>query len=281
MRLLLRTARSHPVVAYFVLAFAISWAVWIPMAAAGMRVYQGSEWPTHWPGLFGPLVAAFVVTAVVAGRAGVMDLLKRMVRWRAHPGWYLVALSPLLFYGLAALAMGLGGQGWPNLDDLGLFSGLPAVGALGIWVLLLGTSFGEETGWRGFAVPQLQKTRGLLSSALIVGVLWALWHLPSMLVIENYRQLGLQVLPGFLLGIVAGSIFLAWLYNHSGASILLVAIWHATFNLVSGTAAAQGLVAAIVSTGVMAWASLIVLHELWKWRQRRNARPSARSRAAV
>jgi len=73
-----------------------------------------------------------------------------------------------------------------------------------------------------------------------------------------------------MFGIVAGSIFLAWLYRASGDSVFIVAVWHATYNLVSGTAAAHGLVAAVVSTAVMMWAALIVIAELWKWRRTRR-----------
>lgn len=280
MAAVLRFARAHTVVSYFLLAYAISWAFWVPMAAVGVRVYQGSGWPTHWPGLFGPLLAAAVMTAAIGGRKGVGDLLHRIVRWRVHPIWYLVAFSPLALFCVAALTMWLMGQGWPDLGELGRFSGLPTVAAALMWVLLLGNGLGEEAGWRGFAVPELHRRHSLLATALIVGVLWAGWHTPSLFVIENYRQLGLSMLPAFLLGIVSGSVFLTWLYVHARSSILIVTLWHATYNLVSGTAAAHGLVAAIVSSGVMAWAAVIVAVELWTWWQGRHrgaASPKPRS----
>jgi len=146
-----------------------------------------------------------------------------------------------------------------------MFSSLPVVAAPVMWLLLLATSYAEETGWRGFAVPQLLKNRSLLTTALIIGILWACWHVPSMFVIENYREMGTNFLPGFFIGIIAGSIFLAWLYQASGGSIFIVSVWHATFNLFSGTAAAHGLVAAIVSTGVIAWAFLIAVLEVRTW----------------
>ena len=265
--------RRHSVVAYFVIAYLISWAIWIPMAALGARVYQGAAWPTHTPGLVGPIAAAFVMWAVVGGRPAIKDLQRRMVRWRVAPRWYLVAVSPLAFFAIAAVAMAASGQGWPDLAELGSFSGLPTVAAPVMWLLLLVAAYMEETGWRGFAVPQLLKSRSLLTTALIVGILWASWHLPSMLVIENYRELGAGFLPGFVIGIVAGSVFLAWLYRASGGSILIVSVWHATFNLFSGTAAAHGLVAAVVSTGVMLCAVVVVGLEVRAWmRSRRSLR---------
>jgi membrane protease YdiL (CAAX protease family) len=138
--------------------------------------------------------------------------------------------------------------------------------------LLIVLAFGEEIGWRGYAVHNLLERHGLLATALIVGVFWAAWHLPSFFVIENYKELGAAILPMFFLGIVAGSVFLAWLYRASGGSILICALWHGTYNLVSGTAAAHGMVAAVVSTGVMAWAGVIVVIELWRQRRSGSSR---------
>ena len=270
--------RRHSVVGYFVIAYAFAWAIWIPMALTGTIVRQGSAWPNHIPGLFGPMVAGFAMSALVAGRAGVADLVGRIFRWRVKVRWYLAALSPAAFFGVAAVVMAAMGQGWPDLGELGRFSSLPVLWPPLMWIaLLVLNSFPEEIGWRGFAVPQLLKTRSLLTTALLVGVLWALWHVPSMFVIQNYRELGLSVLPAFFPGIVAGSIFLAWLYRSSGGSVLVVAVWHATYNLFAGTAAAHGLVAAIVSTGVMAWAALIVVVEIRAWLRgrRRQPRPQA------
>jgi membrane protease YdiL (CAAX protease family) len=90
-------------------------------------------------------------------------------------------------------------------------------------------------------------------------------------VLDTYRALGSAILPGFVLGIVSGSIVLAWLYNRSGRSILAVALWHGSYNFFSGTAAASGLVAAVVSTAVMLWAVVLVVLEL---RARRHHQPS-------
>jgi membrane protease YdiL (CAAX protease family) len=262
MHRLLAAMRRHTLVSYFVIAFAFSWAIWIPMAVMGARAYQGSAWPNHITGLFGPLVAAFVMSAVVAGGIGVKDLVSRMFRWRVPVRWYVVALSPLAFFAVAAVGMAATGRGWPDLAELGKFSSLPVVAAPVMWLLLLVTAYAEETGWRGFAVPEMLKRTSLLNTGLVIGLLWVLWHVPSMFVIENYRQMGLAIVPTFTLGILAGSILLAWLYRASGGSVFIVAVWHATYNLVAGTAAAHGLVAAVVSTGVMVWAVVIVIVEI-------------------
>jgi hypothetical protein len=120
---LIERVRRHPVVAYFVLAYAVSWSVWIPMALANVRVRQGDPWPTHVFGLVGPAVAAVVMTAVLDGRAAMRDLLTRTVRWRADPVSYLAALSPIGLFVLAALTMAATGRGWPDLSAFTKFSG--------------------------------------------------------------------------------------------------------------------------------------------------------------
>jgi membrane protease YdiL (CAAX protease family) len=271
MKGLIALARRHTVITFFVIAYTFSWAIWIPMALAGARAAQGQPWPNHLPGLFGPMVAAFIMSAVVAGRFGVLDLLKRMSQWRVATRWYVAALSPLGLFAVAAIALAASGRGWPDLAEMGKFSSMPVVAAPVMFVFLLVTAYAEETGWRGFAVPEMLRKRSLLTTAVVIGLLWVLWHVPSMFVIENYRQMGLAIVPTFTVGIVSGSILLAWMYRGSGGSVFIVALWHATYNLVSGTAAAHGLVAAIVSTAVMAWAAVIVVMEIRRWRRERRA----------
>ena len=195
------------------------------------------------------------------------DLLRRILRWRVAARWYLVALSPLAFYALAVITLVALGQGWPDLTQMGMFSCLPVVAVPVMGLLLLATSYAEETGWRGFAAEELLQTRSLLWTALVIGLLWTLWHVPSVFVIENYRQMGLAIIPILTLGIVSGSILLAWLYRGSGGSVFLVALWHGCYNLVTATAAAGAVPSAVVSTGIMVWAVVIVVAEVRRGRR--------------
>jgi CAAX protease family protein len=250
------------VVLYFVLAWLLSWADWIPMALGGRVVEVGGS-ETHMPGLLGPMLAAIIMTVATTGRAGLRELGARMVRWRiGWRGWAL-ALSPLPMFLVAALVAVAAGEDWPAVADLGRFNGFPEIGPLGVWALLiLVGGFGEETGWRGYALEHLEKRFGALAGTLVLAVGWALWHVPSFFVIDTYIKLGAAGMPGFLLGMMSGAIVLTWIYHRCRRSILAVAVWHGTFNLTSGTLAARGTIAAIVSTGVMVWAVVLVILEL-------------------
>ena len=258
-------------VAFFVLAYVLSWSWVIPLAAAHEVVRRGAGWPTHVPALLGPAVAAVVVTAWTMGRPGLRDLLARMIRWRVPVRWWLVAVSPVMFLGLALMAMAVAGQALPSAADFGQFSGIPAIGLVSVLLLILIGAVGEETGWRGYALPQLQRRFTPLASSLILAVLWFGWHLPQFFVIATYRDFAPVQYVGMFLGLACGAVVLTWLYNRSGGSILLVAVWHGLYNVVSGTQAATGMLAAVVSTLIMIQGLVLIALDL---RARRHGRPS-------
>jgi len=258
-------------VAFVVLAYALSWAWAFPLAAGHLIVLRGAGWPTHYPALFGPAVAAVVVTAWTMGRPGVRDLLAQAARWRVPLRWWLVALSPAAFLGLALISIVAAGNALPSVADFGRFSGIPAIGLAGVLLLITVSSMGEETGWRGYALPQLQRRFSPLTSSLIIAVLWFGWHLPQFFLIATYRDSGPVQYVGMFIGLTCGAVILTWLYNRSGGSILLVAVWHGLYNLVSGTQAATGMLAAVVSTLVMIQGVLLIVLEV---RARRHGRPS-------
>ena len=258
-------------VVFFALAYALSWSWAIPLAAAHLIVLRGEGWPTHYPALFGPAIAAVVVTAWTMGRPGIRDLLARVARWRVPLRWWLAAVSPAAFLGLALIAMAAAGKALPSVADFGQYSGTPAIGLVGVLLLIAFGALGEETGWRGYALPQLQRRFSPLTSSLILAVLWFGWHLPQFFVIATYRNSSPVQYVGFFLGLTCGAVILTWLYNRSGGSILLVAVWHGLYNFVSGTQAATGLLAAVVTTLVMIQAVVLIVLEV---RARRRGRPS-------
>jgi uncharacterized protein len=258
-----RVVATRPLLWFFALAYGLTWAWWLPLALAGQTVTQGDGCPTHFPGLLGPALAAVLVTAATQGRSGVGELLRRMGRWRIGRSGWLLATSPLALGAVAVLVVGLAGQGWPRPAELGYYSGLPSIGILVVWLLVLvGNGWGEETGWRGSAQEQLQRRRGALAATLVVAVLWAAWHAPMFAVLDSYQSLGVVAVPGFFLGLTCGAVVLTWVYNRCGHSILAAAVWHGCYNLAAATQASQGTVAAVVTTAVMVWALVLVVLEV-------------------
>jgi len=262
--------RGRGLLAYVLLAYGLSWAWLLPMAFGGLVVQTGVGWPTHFPALLGPMVAALVVAACTGA---LRPLLTGMVRVRVPLRWWAVALSPLILLGGVLLVDLIIGADLPAPAAFGEMTGLPsALGVAGVGLLiLLVNGFGEETGWRGFALPLLQRRLSPLPAMLVLAVIWAGWHLPMFFVVDNFRNFSVGTIIGWLLGLTAGSILLGWLYNRSGGSIALVAVWHAGFNVVSATAAATGLLAAVVTSTVMVAAVALVIAEIVAGR---HGRPS-------
>jgi membrane protease YdiL (CAAX protease family) len=210
--------RRHPLVVFFVLAYALSWWPWI--------LYAFDLSPLPIVG-FGPFLAAIVVLAVSRGKAGVMALLRRMVRWRVSPVWYAVALLLPIAITVAATVLNvLFGAQAPSSAELSGWSGLVP----GFFVLLLVPGFGgawEEPGWRGYALPRLQVGRSALLASLILGLLWAFWHLPLMVVGEvNWSDIVL---------VIAASVVFAWVFNSASGSVLIAMVMHAMNNTISGS----------------------------------------------
>jgi membrane protease YdiL (CAAX protease family) len=209
----LSVIRKHPLVAFFVLAYALSWWPW-PLYAAGV---PGEPFLS-----FGPLVAAVIVLAVTAGRPGLRALVARMLRWRVRWYWYAVALAlPLTVDALAsAINVALGAPA-PTFGPGAPWYSVIMVFAIRL-VNPLDGPLGEEPGWRGFALPNLQVTRSPLIATTILALLVTGWHLPLVL------GSGSNPLPPFaLLGTFAGTFWFTWVFNHTNGSVLLTLIMHA------------------------------------------------------
>ncbi len=219
MSYLVSLIRRHPLISFFVLAYALSWWSWI-LYAFGLSPAPIAS--------FGPFLAALVVLAITQGKSGIGGLLRRMVRWRVGIRWYAVALLLPVGIALAATALNvlLGAQA-PSAADLGGWTGLFSTFAV---VLLIPGTGGtwEEPGWRGFALPSLQAGRSALVASLILGAVWALWHLP--LVVATGQMGGWDIV-----NIMAWTLVLTWVYNGTGGSVLIVMLFHAMFNTVSGS----------------------------------------------
>lgn len=253
----------RPVTAFYVLTLMISWGYWFLLIAQGKQVVPGSH-VSHFPGLLGPCLAAYMVTAFINGKAGVMDLLKRMLRWRTLWPWgLLIALSPLAISAVVMLILPLFGMPLPSVQKFALFPGLPA--GLPLWLVIVlvfvVNGYGEEVGWRGFLTEQLLQRYDRFHTALRVAGFWLVWHIPAFWINQSMAALVGPMLVGWALGLVCGTFFLTWLYLSSGRSILVLALWHMSYNMMVATPAGAGIPAAVLSTVIMLWGAVIA----WRW----------------
>jgi membrane protease YdiL (CAAX protease family) len=252
--------RRAPVLAYFAIAYATSWLLWLPLvlAAAGWTSWEPPEW-WHYFGAGGPVTAA-VAVSLALGAGGVRTLARQYDPRRMTTGWLSFAvLSPLALFLAGATVAAASGDGWPSYTETATSNNLPVMALPLTWLVqLLTFGVGEETGWRGFALPRLQRDRSPLQATLLLTAGWAGWHAPTFVYNDSYTALGVVGGAGWLIGLVAGAVFLTWLYNASGASLLTVVLWHATFNLLVASEAADGLIAAAMTAPIMAGAVVIV-----------------------
>jgi membrane protease YdiL (CAAX protease family) len=207
--------KSHDLAVFLVLAFALSWSIW-PLTLLN---------PESVPMIpYGPIIAVFVVLALSRGWAGVRDLLASMVRWRVGLRWYAVALLLPVVITLVALYLNaLFGGTTPTAAD---FAGLYTLPLIFLTTTMIKGPLAEEPGWRGFLLPRLQSSYSPLVASLIVGVVWASWHLPLLVSDPSGQRPPLQ----FFVLMVAQSVVLAWVYNGTSGSVLLVILMHGAFN---------------------------------------------------
>jgi membrane protease YdiL (CAAX protease family) len=253
--------KKHSLVIYFILAYALTWSIQIPLALS-MRGLIDTQIPVviHYLGAFGPLIAAFIVIALTEGRAGIRALTSRWLKWRVELRYYAFAvLAPIAFFTLAVLINRIVSGEWSDLALLGdadYLRYLSPFGALLLWLLTYG--LGEETGWRGYALPHLQSKYSAASATLILAVLWAFWHLPAFFYRDTYVQMGLLGFPVFLVSITFATMVFTWLYNSTNGSLLLVILFHGFFNWLSVSEAGGDSIGIIMTIPVILWAIYVV-----------------------
>ncbi|HEX6268885.1 MAG TPA: CPBP family intramembrane glutamic endopeptidase [Anaerolineales bacterium] len=249
--------KRHSLVLYFILTYAITWTIWSPIIASSQGwVSWNVPYALYYFGSFGPLIAALIVTARTEGGAGIRNLLSRMFKWRVEFRYYAFAvLAPVALFILAVLVNRVIIGAWPDFSLLGQPDYLPYLGPLGVLILwLLTYGLGEETGWRGFALPHLQRNRSAASATLILAILWAGWHLPAFLFRDTYVEMGLFGFPLFAFMMIFSTMVFTWLYNSTQGSIFIVAIFHAVFNWLGVSEAAGPFATGIMSAPIVLWA---------------------------
>jgi membrane protease YdiL (CAAX protease family) len=222
--------QQHPLFSYFFLAYAISWIVFIPYVLAEWDILQGNYTIFYILHVFGPAVAAIIMIRITSGQAGLHELRQSIRQLRAPRKWYLFVLL-----GIPALVMaGIILQPGALESYTGLTTSMVAGYPFYLVATFFGVGLGEEPGWRGFALPRIQKQYGPLWGTLLLGFLWSCWHLPDFLTASKGGGPGTRLatfltnFPIFTLAVVSLAVIMTWIYNHTGGSLFIAILAHAS-----------------------------------------------------
>jgi len=199
--------KRHAFIVFVALAVLISWFPWVT-GGTGFLV-------------FGPSIAGVIMIAVISGKAGLHDLGQRAMRWRVSFIWWAVALFStglIILFSIAINATLLGG----DFPGFSIFRQEWYLAPLFFVITLVGGPLGEEFGWRGFALPNLQSKYSPIVASVIIGIVWALWHLPLFFQPGSlHAKIGLAMLPVFIAGEIVLATIMTWVYNRTDGSLLV------------------------------------------------------------
>jgi membrane protease YdiL (CAAX protease family) len=235
----IRLCKRYPLAMYFFLAFAFTWLILCPGVAATLGwlnfEFEGTVL-TIVSGI-GPLLAAILVTGAIEGKSGVRRIFGSMFTWQVKARWWAASIG--LLAGLFAIATALSALITGDVPDASAGIYLNGGNVIVVVLLLLFGSFGEEPGWRGFALPRLLQGRTPLKATLILTLFWWLWHLPTYwtlpLAIKAVEQYGFVAAFGIqFVVLLVLSLLCTWVYNGSGGVVLMPVLLHASWNFWSG-----------------------------------------------
>jgi membrane protease YdiL (CAAX protease family) len=227
----------HPLIFFFLFAYAFSWLAWSPWflseAGVGLLPYDRERISTLWnlAGLvLGPTLCAIIMTGATEGGVGVRRLLRRIVLWRVGLRWYLFVLLGIPAIMLLPTIVLPGALA--SFEAAALQSVLTYYLPFFILLIVLGGPLFEEIGWRGFALPRLQRLVGPLVGSLILGILWGLWHLPLFLVSSWDTPHGSVLdIVLFVIFAIATTVVFTWVFNNTKGSLLLAILAHGSINM--------------------------------------------------
>lgn len=243
---------------YIIIMYSISWLFWLPIL---INVRFGAAIPVL-PGQFfmasvGPLAGAVLTTLITGGRGGLREWIKRTYSLRVNKNVWLVVIGlPVLYFIVSVVVQRILFGFWPAWNTFGQTDKLPGLSAGLVFLVFVATfGLGEESGWRGFLLLEFNKKFSLVKSALLVSIVWMLWHLPAFFFNPNYRNMGFAIV-GWIISLMYGSILLTWIARESRWSIVPVMVWHGGFDLITSSDQSAQCIAMVASL-------LVILHGIY------------------
>ncbi|MEM3591301.1 MAG: type II CAAX endopeptidase family protein [Candidatus Bathyarchaeia archaeon] len=217
-----RSYESNSLLLFFLIAFAWSWFFWL-LQIWGLNLYVAP---------FGPFVAAFLLTFMNEGKVGVKELFKKGFDPRIDKIWY--APIFLLMPAIAGFSLFLAWLSEGAIPELTALSQPWLVPWNLVYIFFLGGPLQEEFGWRGYALPRLQRHRSALVSSVMLGVIWAFWHLPLNFMAQPpgpQYEAAIGMLLGSIITMAFMSVLFTWIYNNTGGSVFATLLFHTMVNL--------------------------------------------------
>ena len=220
---------GRAVAVFIAVTFGFTWLTSLPVVFSEPKTVL--PW-YFYLGSFGPALGALAATLVLRPPGGVAGWARRTFSFRGiGRAMVVVVVSIVLYFGVGLLVELLVTGSLDRLPSVGLTTKLPGVPAILVLLLWVVTSgIGEETGWRGWLMPTLDRRFGFFSAAVLVAAVWMLWHVPQFLFNPGFRSMGWSVI-GWAIALVAGSIWLGWLARLGRWSIVPIVVWHGGFDL--------------------------------------------------
>lgn len=257
-RTMLPWLKDRPAPAFFALTFLLAWGLWVPLGLLAPQHYLLSL-----PGAWAPTVSGLLLIGLREGRPGLRRFVHKILRWRVGAPWYLVVLFGIA--AIACLAVGLGALMGIPVPALTLPAGLPpgalpaALPLLFLINIVLGGPLAEDIGWRGYILPVLRQRMSALPASLLIGIVWAIWHLPYFVFPGWSRMVGEMPFLWFALLTTGWSVLFAWVYVNT-ESILMPVLFHASINTTLGTLGVlgqgSGSLAPLILNTLLTWAAV-------------------------
>ena len=250
----------HAVAIYYALAFAITWgAAFVVLGPDGFLAEGSDIAGAAALAITGPAIAGVLMTGLVDGKAGLHQLVGRLRRWRIGARWYAMALltGPIV---MGATVFGLSLLSPDYRPDILTADNKLGIVATGVAIGLTGP-FLEELGWTGFALPRLRKRHGVLTTGLVMGLLWAVWHFPLFAGErdpEGTVPAALLVTAFLFSWLPAYRVLMVWLYDRT-QSLLLAYLMHVPISATTFILIADGKPAAAAVTKVLVWGTVFWL----------------------
>ncbi|PRR82526.1 CAAX amino terminal protease self- immunity [Clostridium vincentii] len=219
LRRYVKNVKKSSLVLYFLITFLLSWICWSTKIFKSLYFIKY----IYGYGVVFPILVALVLTILLGGKGELKGLLKRFNPKGLNKKWYVLSIFSIMIISILSVMISFTVEG-RHFSIIEVFSFENYIKSFPIFIIFATM---EEVGWRGYALPKLEKSYSQIASSVILGVIWGMWHLPK-LIAEGTKDL--KSITIFMLTVVLFSIYISWIYSNTNGNILMAILSHAAIN---------------------------------------------------